>query len=396
MPGMFSGRVHEITTIEKCLFQTKNENPEHFLIEGERGIGKTSLIHFIRSLASGDISSEAQFNFLVVSVELKSGMTFLDIIKTIAQELKLEISRHGDLRTSAKGVFDFLTNWEIMGIKYKKNAPNIDPYQTLSDLVDQISTLLIDNKRQSEQPLDGVLILVDEAEQPSATEGLGELCKNFTEMLTKRNCNNVCIGLSGLPNLTSTLRESHESSPRLFHPLTLTALSSEDSKDVINKGLEDANKRQQETTIDQDAINYIITLSEGYPHFIQQFSYCAFDVDDDNNITIEDVAKGAYLPEGAIEQLGKKFFAYQYFNAIAADDYRKVLDTMCESLDSWVSRKEIIKNSKLSEHTVGNALKALKQRGIILANERVKGEYRLPTKSFAVWIKARSLKENAL
>jgi hypothetical protein len=33
---LFQGRMDEMLFIEKSLFQTKNGNPQHFLIEGER------------------------------------------------------------------------------------------------------------------------------------------------------------------------------------------------------------------------------------------------------------------------------------------------------------------------------------------------------------------------
>jgi len=41
---------------------------------------------------------------------------------------------------------------------------------------------------------------------------------------------------------------------------------------------------------------------------------------------------------------------------------------------------------------VDNALRSLKQNGTIMANDARKGEYKLPTRSFAVWIKATSEK----
>jgi len=40
---LFQGRKDEMKLIEQSLFQTKNGNPQHFLIEGERGLGKSSL-----------------------------------------------------------------------------------------------------------------------------------------------------------------------------------------------------------------------------------------------------------------------------------------------------------------------------------------------------------------
>jgi hypothetical protein len=52
-PGMFHGRVDELEFIDHCLLQTKKGNPQHFLIEGERGIGKSSLLLCEQFVAEG-------------------------------------------------------------------------------------------------------------------------------------------------------------------------------------------------------------------------------------------------------------------------------------------------------------------------------------------------------
>ena len=63
-PGMFFGRSDEIGTIEQSLFQTLNGNPQHLLISGERGIGKSSLLNYADLIARGDIEVEdTEFNF---------------------------------------------------------------------------------------------------------------------------------------------------------------------------------------------------------------------------------------------------------------------------------------------------------------------------------------------
>ncbi|MEH7848665.1 hypothetical protein [Rhizobium laguerreae] len=139
-----------------------------------------------------------------------------------------------------------------------------------------------------------------------------------------------------------------------------------------------------------DASSLLSGLSEGYPHFIQQFAYSAFETDKDDDISVEDVVEGAFAENGALSQLGNKYFSEMYHSKISSDQYRAVLDTMAEHGDKWVSRKTIISESSLASTTVNNALAALKTRGIILADEsrRNRGFYRLPTRSFATWIKA--------
>ena len=104
---------------------------------------------------------------------------------------------------------------------------------------------------------------------------------------------------------------------------------------------------------------------------------------------------GAFTEGGALDQLGHKYFSEMYYENIGSEDYRRVLNAMADNLDTWTSRSAIIKTSGVKETQVTNALKALRERRIILPNEQKQGEYRLPTKSFAVWIKALQAKQEA-
>jgi hypothetical protein len=176
----------------------------------------------------------------------------------------------------------------------------------------------------------------------------------------------------------------------VFEALPLDALTDEERKIVVTRGLASARQANGfETGISEDAKNIIATLSDGYPHFIQQFAYCAFDEDRDNHIDAADVNAGAFSEHGALDQLGKRYFSDLYIDQIGSEDYRKVLIAMADSNDEWVTRPTIIQRSGVKERIVDNALRVLKDRRIILLNERARGEYRLPTKAFAVWIRAR-------
>jgi hypothetical protein len=144
-----------------------------------------------------------------------------------------------------------------------------------------------------------------------------------------------------------------------------------------------------DVTISDEAKNLISELSEGYPHFLQQFAHCAFEVDRDNAIDIDDVNQGAIQEgQGAIEQLGLKYFHELYFDQIASDEYRGVLRVMSEQFDGWVTKASIRHATELKESTINNAITALKKRHIIVPKPGVAGVYKLPTKSFAVWIRA--------
>jgi len=391
---MFCGRADELSTIRQSLFQTKHGNPTHFLIEGERGIGKSSLMLYVDLLATNELPMSGKFNFISLQIELNDIDDETDIIRKIGLALKRELVRSFDVKVIAKGIYDWITNWSVLGVEYKKDKVGIDAMGAMEDLADLMARVLRDAGTNSDGALDGILILIDEADAACDSANLGSFLKLFTERLTKRGCDRVCFGLAGLPTLITKLKEGHESSPRIFHDLNLQPLSQDECKEVVRRGLLDANKKNDaKTEIAEGALSLIAFLSEGYPHFIQQFSYSAFDCDEDNNITEEDVERGAFDENGAMDQLAKRYYNKLYFEKIWSEDYRRVLHAMTEHMDGWVTRSDIMKSSGIKETQVNNALAALKQRGIILVNEQKKGEYRLPTKAFAVWLRAMSVKK---
>ena len=247
-PGMFSGRYGEIRIIQQSLTQTKHGNPAHFLIEGERGIGKSSLLLFLKQMATGNLGEE--FNFLPVYIELNGSTGFGDIIHRIQSALKSELLKRQDIKEHAKAIWDFISKWEVLGIKYDKKEKIEDRYQLLENLANSLIKILEGVKSR----LDGILILIDEADKPSEEAGLGEFIKLFSERLTFGGVENVLIGLAGLPSTMPKLKASHESSPRVFQTLTLQPLTEQESAHVIELGLEEAKEKNgYETKITQAA-----------------------------------------------------------------------------------------------------------------------------------------------
>lgn len=381
---MFAGRGQHILDLQKILNQTKHGNAQHFALIGERGIGKSSLLMVLQDLAGGQLNlnvAEPPFSFLVVNIELEPNTSYGDIVRRAGASLKRAADALRPRKQKAKVVLDFLSRWEVFGIKYDPTQPAIAPQELLDQLIDSVTETISALKEE----IEGIVFLIDEADKPPPTSNLGEFCKLFTERLTKRNCSHVCFGLAGLPGLINKLRDSHESSPRIFEVMTLEPLLGEDSARVVQRGMEEANKKNTaKTKITTGAVELIVDQAEGYPHFIQQFAFCAFDVNTDDTIDIGDVRNG--MPH-AIQQLGNSYFNELYFEQIGSEDYRSVLRAMADHGDGWVT-KETLRSAGVKETQLTNAISTLKQRNIILGKDGQKGIYRLPSKAFAVWLKS--------
>lgn len=386
-PGMFSGRVDCINSVEKAIFQTRNGNPTHFIVTGERGIGKSSLFFAIHKIADGTIPgfNNEPFNFIVLSIELDPSTTFLDIVLKIDLSLAESMVKLQEVKSFFKNCWSFIKDWEILGVKYTSKETNTrQAHNAIDELVDRLGACI----SSAASSIDGILILIDEADKPTKQANLGEFCKLFTEKITKKGKKNICLGISGLPQIIKKMKESHASSPRIFQIHELGPLTHEESLAVINRGLEEAESVNKfPISIEDVAAKFIAESSEGYPNFIQQFSYCAFDLCD-KEITYKNALLGAYGKNGAIDQLGKNYFSDVYFDQIGSNEYRKVLKCMAGSEDRWIEKKKIAKETGLKKTTLTNALSTMKKKGIVLAKRGTRGEYRLPTKSFSVWIRA--------
>lgn len=394
-PGMFVGRINEVELLENALFQTRAGQVSNFIITGERGIGKTSLLNYIRYVAQGDLKVDGEnLKFLVVDVDIEPNTTQLGLIKKIELSLDKQLSKTETARSILRDAWNFLSRIEAAGVSIKsENTLLLDEL-----LLDELSYSLAEivertcNAPGSETifcaKYDGILILIDEADNASPSLNLGSFLKLLLERLQRRGCDKLMIGMAGLPELRGVLLESHPSSLRLFDELVLSRLSPDEVNRVLDICIEKANDDNiAKTKIAAKAREFLIKLSEGYPHFIQQFGYSAFAKDDDGLIDNNDVVDSAFGPRGALEKIGDRYYRDNFYNKIQKDSYRQVLRIMADELDGWVKKSYIKKKFRGKDSTLDNALKALRDRHIIFSKEGERGIYRLQHKGFALWIK---------
>jgi hypothetical protein len=341
--------------------------------------------------------------FLVIDTDIDPSTTQLTLLRKIQLGLERALAETETARSLFKEAWSFLQRFEAAGVKLnpeqRESADELlfeEFSYSLADLVKRICDEGAD-KRLFTAKYDGVLILIDEADSAGAQLRLGTFFKLLSERLQRRGCNRVLFGLAGLSTLPDVLIKSHPSSVRLFEELALGRLSDAEVKRVVAMCVADANRRNSvKTTIEDDAVTTLVALSEGYPHFIQQFGYSAFASDKDDRITADDVMSGAFGKGGALELIGERYYRDNFYNKIQSESYRQVLRIMADKLDAWITKKEIKEKFKGEESTLANAIKALRDREIILAKEGASGVYRLQHRGFAWWIKMYTSEKSAI
>lgn len=393
-PGMFAGRIHEINGLEAALRQTRAGRPRNFLLTGERGIGKTSLLEYLRFVATGRIDADGdKFNFLVVTTDIEHSTSRVGLVRRLERELERALGRTEKARKYLAEIWQVIRRFEVAGVKLR-DATQVPDQEAL---VDELAHSLAETTKAVTDPsagrtfgskFDGVLVVLDECDKASPSLALGGLLKLLLERVQRSDCANFMLCIAGLPSVREVLHESHQSSLRLFDEYLLERLSPGDCRFAVNACLEEANRQNVlQTSITEEGLATLIHLCEGYPHFVQQMGYCAFDKDADQVIDPDDVIAGATGQRGAIEQIGNRYYRNDFYEKIQKDSYRQVLRIMASRLDGWISKDEIRSQLSGSETTLKHALHALRTRNIIQDKEGERGVYRLANKAFAWWIR---------
>jgi len=395
-PGMFAGRLKEIQRLENALLQTRSGNPTNTLVVGERGIGKSSLLFYLKAVADGSIplAGVPLLRFLVIDTDIDEGVTQLGLVRKIEMALRHQLATTEPARAFLSSAWSFLQRLEMAGVAVKDGAISQLEEETLEEFsysLARTAERLCANEGETvfSAAYDGLLIIIDEADNAAAALHLGSFLKLLLERLHRRGCDKVMVALAGLPGIRQVLTDSHASSLRLFEELELERLSPDDARWVIGLGLKKATELNSGIAFSakEEAQDLLIALSEGFPHFLQQFCYSAFALDTDNVIDRDDVSKGAFGKYGAMELIGNRYYRHDFYDRIKEESYRHVLRIMADHLDSWVSKKDIRKRFKGNTATLDSAIYALRKRHIIIPKEGARGFYKLQNRGFAFWIK---------
>jgi hypothetical protein len=104
--------------MERMLAHTRLGNPQNFILHGERGIGKSSLMYVHQLVASGEIDGwkESKFSFVTVDVTLEPLDNYESILRKLGAGLSRALKAHHKAKEIVKATWDVLKHLEVMGV----------------------------------------------------------------------------------------------------------------------------------------------------------------------------------------------------------------------------------------------------------------------------------------
>jgi hypothetical protein len=373
-PRMFIGRKAEVQRLSRALRHTRVGEPRNFLVIGDRGFGKSSLLLFLRRLA------EERFNYLVIDTDVDPGTSQTSLLRKITLGLEKSLAASEKARAFFTEVWAFARRVEVAGTSFREAEEVLDEVAierfaySLARTVDAITA----SERLLRAKYDGVMLLIDEVDSASDDLRLGSFLKLFLERLQRRGCTRLMVGVAGLPQMLHVLRNSHPAALRLFEIIYLQRLQDLESALIIEKALETgARENGRRTGITPGARLQLVHMADGIPHLVQQFAHSAFEVDEDWEINEDDVREGTYGMQGALATLGVRYGWSEAYATRRADCRWSVLEALSAADAEWQAVEVLGNQVGASNREIADAIRSLEETGLLARNESSAGIVRL-------------------
>ena len=373
-PPYLAGRTKEQDEVKKALDQTTIL--ENIVLTGLRGVGKTVLLETFKPIAQSkkwlwiaqDMSQSASVTEEALTERIISDLAVLTsgLLVRTEKQLPFGFARDGAEVSHPLGYEDLK---EI----YQK-TPGLSS--------DKLKSVLIQIwKSISSGAVSGIVFAYDGAQNLADHSKKDEyplsLMLDVFQSIQRMDIPYILI-LTGLPTLFPKLVEARTYSERMFHILFLQQLGENDSRDAILKPVETENCPIK---FSKDTVDSIITMSGGYPYFIQFICREVYDA------WISQVNRGIEMTVPLSEitrKLDNDFFVGRW--ARATDRQRELMQVIARlpNCDSEFSVQEVadlsrrILDKPFSSSHINQMLSSLSDSGLVYKNRYGKYTFAVP------------------
>lgn len=278
-PEKFEGRMNIIEDYTRHLALAVNGQPQHFYLNGNRGIGKSSVATYLLEYA------KVRYNMVGVHVYNDGIHSIDDLIANIVEKLLNEIKDE----SFGKKILDFFTNRiETVGflgnsIKLRPDSPKM-----IGDIKDSFADFIVNTLKAFDDNR-GLFIVIDDINGLSETPDFANWYKSFADTLATTFDTPIplVMMLTSHPKVVKRLYNHNPSFNRIFIYRPIGFLQKNEVNDFFIKRF-----ASRSIEIDDDALNLMVEFSAGSPTMMQNIGDEIFFINKHDLITKEDTLEG--------------------------------------------------------------------------------------------------------
>lgn len=300
-PPELVGRDPLLEQARVLLGRVRQKRPEKsMLLTGLRGVGKTVLLNEIERMAKG-----AEYRTIVIEAheDKPLGPLIAPYLRNLFYELD-RIAGAGDkVRRGLRVLRSFLG---VLKLTYEDVTMglDVDPEKGSADSGDleiDLPNLFIAVGEAAQERNTAVAVFIDEIQYFNQKE-LGALIMAMHKV-QQQQLPVVLLG-AGLPILPGLAGESKSYAERLFNFPAVGELTRDDAAKALREPAQAAG-----VEFDADALDEVFSLTKGYPYFLQEWGYQAWNLAVTSPITLTVVENATAT---VIPRLDQNFFRVRF------------------------------------------------------------------------------------
>lgn len=334
-PPELAGRDDVIQAAKIALHRIRLGRPEKSqMLLGLRGVGKTVLLNKISSLAE-------ELGFHVVMLEAPEGQRLAQYLAPALKSTLLKLSRiekAKDYAAHAIGALRGFASAFKVSIGEVEVAVTEPPSSDSGNLEVDLPELLLAIGRAAKAAESSVALLVDEVQYLSE-EDLRALIVAL-HRISQQGLPLVMFG-AGLPQVAALAGDAKSYAERLFDYPAIGPLTSEAAKSAVREPV-----REEGADIEHGALENIVSVTHGYPYFLQEWGKHSWNMAQESPITPDDVDAASTSATAALD---KSFFRVRFDRLTPREqDYLRAMaelgpgphrsGAIAEALDSTVEK----------------------------------------------------------
>lgn len=375
----FVGRIKEIERLRSMVKASVQGRFKIGFVSGEHGIGKSSLVSFLRHLSDRESDVAGCHVFL-------GGVRELNEMVRWTFDRLLKESMDKPWHSRVREFFgDYVREVGLFGVTLELNLKGHDLSAITHDFVSSIRRLIDKLKGQKKS----LLLILDDINGLASSEDFANWLKSMVdEIATSQMEARLCILVVGMEDRRQELVAKQPSLARVFELIDIAPWSNDEVRQFYQRSFESAYVK-----VTEEDMNTLVRFTGGLPVFAHEIGDAIWRVAQKPEINSDEIWKGIF---NAAEVIGRKLLEPQIFSAIRSERYRSILRKMADKpLEMNFQRSELGERLTGEEKRVmDNFLQRMKHLGALTSDPERRGGYRFQNHLHALyfWLESQRTK----
>ncbi|MBI1884243.1 MAG: ATP-binding protein [Chlamydiae bacterium] len=378
---LFVGRMKQIEhIINRGVRQVEAGKPITLYVQGEYGIGKSSIASFVQWLAEKEHKLHGIYAPLGAAENLDD--VGAAILEATLRSGAFDPNRSERIR---KWLAKYIGDQSLFGVTIhtealKKEAPTVAK--------GLLPFLLEAYSRLKDTGITGIFLILDEINGITSNPKFSHFIKGIVDTnAVSREPLPLLFMLCGVEEKRREMIKNHQPIDRIFDVVEINPMAEEETKEFFRKAFESV-----QTKILPEALDTLAHYSAGFPKIMHLVGDAAYWIDRNGVISKEDAEEALLV---AAEEVGKKYVDQQIYKALRSSDYHSILAKIAKlSPDAMNFKKSDVASglTDTEKKKFNNFLQKMKKLKVLKSGD-IQGEYVFTMRMVRLYIWLQSLQK---